>query len=109
MWVGDASVAKLGIAVYTVGSRQRMSVCHHPRHHVSAFVAQTSYNVCQLIEVVCFGRIALQVFLSGKMVVFNKNCLEIATKTTLFKTFAAGLDAEFQIAMLSNLVCFFDV
>ena len=66
-------------------------------------------TVCQLIELVCFGCIALQVFLSGKMVVFNKNCLEIATKTTLFKTFAAGLDAEFQIAMLSNLVCFFDV
>ena len=67
--------------------------------------------VCQVIEVVYFGRIALhaQVFLSGKMVVFNKNCLEIATKTVLFKTFAAGLDAEFQIAMLSNLVCFFDM
>ena len=64
-------------------------------------------TVCQLIELVSFGRSALQVFLSGKMVVFNKNCLEIATKTVLFKTFAAGLDAEFQIAMLSNLVCFF--
>ena len=66
-------------------------------------------GVCQLIELVSFGCIALQVFLSGKMLVFNKNCLEIATKTVLFKNFAAGLDAEFQIAMLSNLVCFFDV
>ena len=38
---------------------------------------------------------------------FQQNCLEIATKTVLFKTFAAGLDAEFQIAMFSNLVFFF--
>ena len=40
--------------------------------------------VCQVIEVVYFGHIALQVFLSGKMVVFNKNCLEIATKMCCF-------------------------
>ena len=48
-------------------------------------------------------------FLTGKMIVFNKNWLEIATKTVLFKSFQAGLDGEFQIAMLLNLVSFFDV
>ena len=43
---------------------------------------------------------------AGKMIVFNMKCLEIATKTVLFKSFQAGLDGEFQIAMLSNLVSF---
>ena len=34
---------------------------------------------------------------------------DIATKTTLFKHFQAGLDEEFQIAMLTNLVSVFNV
>ena len=50
----------------------------------------------------------VQVFQTGKLIVFNKNCLEIATKTTLFKSYQAGLDGENQVAMLSNLVAFFD-
>ena len=65
--------------------------------------------LCGCIQLLCFVCIASQVFLTGKMIVFNKNCLEIATKTVLFKSFQAGLDGEFQIAMLSNLVSFFDV
>ena len=40
------------------------------------------------------------------MIVLNKNCLQIATKTTFLKIFQVGLDGEFQIAMLSNLVSF---
>ena len=65
--------------------------------------------LCGCIQLLWFVCIASQVFLTGKMIVFNKNCLEIATKTVLFKSFQAGLDGEFQIEMLSNLVFFFYV
>ena len=46
----------------------------------------------------------------GKRIVFNKNCLEIATTTILFKAFQAGLDGEFQIARYAvKLRLIFDV
>ena len=49
-----------------------------------------------------------QVFQTGRMVVFTKSQIEACTKTILFKNVKIGLQSDAQIAMLSNLVSFFD-
>ena len=60
-----------------------------------------SYDTC-MVCLYCLTGVSYRI-------VFNKNCIEIATKTVLFKSFQAGMDREFQIGLLSNLVSCFDV
>ena len=51
----------------------------------------------------------LQIYATGRLVVFTKNCLEVCVKVVLFKKFKIGLEADAQIAMFSNLLAYFDM